>query len=255
MTFYNAYDKIILVMKVKKVIKIFLCMSLLFVLCSCDKEKEEELNYTTSKVNWKTTNKVDGETTSEVDGKIIYTIKSKKFVDSDKETNLVMIDVRNYGIMVAELYPDKAPITVENFKNLVSKNFYSGLTFHRVIKGFVIQTGDPKGDGTGGSSQTIKGEFESNGVKNDISHVRGVLSMARKGSNPETSETLNSASSQFYIVQEDATYLDGNYAGFGKLVSGYDVLDKIAAAKTNMNDKPIDDVVIKNVRFVEYYEE
>lgn len=239
MTFYNAYDKIILVMKVKKIIKIFLCMSLLFILCSCGNKEEENLNYTTS----------------EVDGKTIYTIKTKKFVTSDKETNLVMIDVRNYGIMVAELCPDKAPITVENFKSLVSKNFYSGLIFHRVVKDFVIQTGDPKGDGSGGSDKTIKGEFESNGVKNDISHVRGVLSMARKGSNPETSETLNSASSQFYIVQEDATYLDGNYAGFGKLVSGYDVLDKIASVQTNMNSKPIDDVVIKNVRFVEYYEE
>ncbi len=239
MTFYDAYDKIILVMKVKKVVKIFLCMSLLFVLCSCDNANEDELNYTTS----------------EVDGKTIYTIKTKKFVTSDKETDLVMIDVRDYGIMVAELYPDKAPITVENFKNLVSINFYSGLTFHRVVKDFVIQTGDPKGDGSGGSDQTIKGEFEANGVENDISHVRGVLSMARKGSDPETSETLNSASSQFYIVQEDATYLDGNYAGFGKLVSGYDVLDKIASVQTNMNDKPIDEVVIKNVRFVEYYEE
>ena len=239
MTFYNAYDKIILVMKVKKVIKIFLCMSLLFILISCGNKEEENLNYTTS----------------EVDGKTIYTIKTKKYVSSDKETNLVMIDVRDYGIMVAELYPDKAPITVENFKNLVSKNFYSGLIFHRVMKNFVIQTGDPQGNGIGGSDKTIKGEFEANGVKNDISHVRGVLSMARKkGSNPETSETFNSASSQFYIVQDDATYLDGKYAGFGKLVSGYDVLDKIASVETNMNDKPINDVVIKNVRFVEYYE-
>lgn len=239
MTFYNAYDKIILVMKVKKVIKIFLCMSLLFILSSCGNKEEENLNYTTS----------------EVDGKTIYTIKTKKYVSSDKETNFVMIDVRDYGIMVAELYPDKAPITVENFKNLVSKNFYSGLIFHRVMKNFVIQTGDPQGNGIGGSDKTIKGEFEANGVKNDISHVRGVLSMARKkGSNPETSETFNSASSQFYIVQDDATYLDGKYAGFGKLVSGYDVLDKIASVETNMNDKPINDVVIKNVRFVEYYE-
>ena len=239
MTFYNSYDKIILVMKVKKVIKIFLCMSLLFILSSCGNKEEENLNYTTS----------------EVDGKTIYTIKTKKYVSSDKETNLVMIDVRDYGIMVAELYPDKAPITVENFKNLVSKNFYSGLIFHRVMKNFVIQTGDPQGNGIGGSDKTIKGEFEANGVKNDISHVRGVLSMARKkGSNPETSETFNSASSQFYIVQDDATYLDGKYAGFGKLVSGYDVLDKIASVETNMNDKPINDVVIKNVRFVEYYE-
>ena len=221
----------------KKFIKMMLCLGLMFILCSCDKN-EEELNYTTS----------------EVDGKTVYTIKTKVYVASSEETNLVMINVKNYGIMVAELYPDKAPITVENFKKLVSKNFYSGLIFHRVINGFVIQTGDPNGDGSGGSDETIKGEFESNGVKNDISHVRGVLSMARRGSNPETEATLNSASSQFYIVQEDATYLDGNYAGFGKLVSGYNVLDKIASVKTNMNDKPIDDIEIINVSFVKYYE-
>lgn len=209
----------------------------MFILCSCNKD-EEELNYTTS----------------EIDGKTVYTIKTKLYVASSEETNLVMINVKDYGIMVAELYPDKAPITVENFKELVSKNFYSGLIFHRVINGFVIQTGDPNADGSGGSDETIRGEFEANGVKNDISHVRGILSMARRGSDPETEATLNSASSQFFIVQDDATYLDGNYAGFGKLVSGYNVLDKIASVKTNMNDKPIDDIEIINVSFVKYYE-
>lgn len=227
-----------LVMKVKKFIKIIICMSLMFILCSCGNEKVE-LNYTTKKVGDET----------------VYTIKTKKYVVSDEATNLVMINVKDYGIMVAELYPDKAPITVENFKKLVSNNFYSGLIFHRVINGFVIQTGDPNGNGSGGSDETIKGEFETNGVKNDISHVRGVLSMARRGGDPETDDTLNSASSQFYIVQDDATYLDGKYAGFGKLVSGYDVLDRIASVKTNMNDKPLTDIVIENVRFVKYYEE
>lgn len=227
-----------LVMKVKKFIKIIICMSLMFILCSCGNEKVE-LNYTTKKVGDET----------------VYTIKTKKYVVSDEATNLVMINVKDYGIMVAELYPDKAPITVENFKNLISSNFYSGLIFHRVINGFVIQTGDPNGNGTGGSDETIKGEFEANGVKNDISHVRGVLSMARRGSDPETEETLNSASSQFYIVQNDAIYLDGKYAGFGKLVSGYDVLDRIASVETNMNDKPLTDIVIENVKFVKYYEE
>ena len=221
----------------KKLIKIMLCLGLMFILCSCNKD-EEELNYTTS----------------EIDGKTVYTIKTKLYVASSEETNLVMINVKDYGIMVAELYPDKAPITVENFKELVSKNFYSGLIFHRVINGFVIQTGDPNADGSGGSDETIRGEFEANGVKNDISHVRGILSMARRGSDPETEATLNSASSQFFIVQDDATYLDGNYAGFGKLVSGYNVLDKIASVKTNMNDKPIDDIEIINVSFVKYYE-
>lgn len=231
-------DIIVLVIKVKKFIKMIICISLIFILCSCGSD-EVELNYTTKKVGDET----------------IYTIKTKKYVTSDEVTNLVMINVKDYGIMVAELYPDKAPITVENFKKLVSNNFYSGLIFHRVINGFVIQTGDPNGNGSGGSDETIKGEFETNGVKNDISHVRGVLSMARRGSDPETDETLNSASSQFYIVQDDATYLDGKYAGFGKLVSGYDVLDRIASVKTNMNDKPLTDIVIENVRFVKYYEE
>ena len=231
-------DIIDLVMNVKKFIKIIICISLIFILCSCGNE-EVELNYTTKKVGDET----------------IYTIKTKKYVVSDETTNLVMINVKDYGIMVAELYPDKAPITVENFKNLISSNFYSGLIFHRVINGFVIQTGDPNGNGTGVSEETIKGEFEANGVKNDISHVRGVLSMARRGSDPETEETLNSASSQFYIVQDDATYLDGKYAGFGKLVSGYDILDRIASVETNMNDKPLTDIVIENVRFVKYYEE
>ena len=231
-------DIIVLVIKVKKFIKMIICISLIFILCSCGSD-EVELNYTTKKVGDET----------------IYTIKTKKYVTSDEATNLVMINVKDYGIMVAELYPDKAPITVENFKKLVSNNFYSGLIFHRVINGFVIQTGDPNGNGSGGSDETIKGEFEANGVKNDISHVRGVLSMARRGSDPETDETLNSASSQFYIVQDDATYLDGKYAGFGKLVSGYDVLDRIASVKTNMNDKPLTDIVIENVRFVKYYEE
>lgn len=231
-------DIIVLVIKVKKFIKMIICISLIFILCSCGSD-EVELNYTTKKVGDET----------------IYTIKTKKYVTSDEVTDLVMINVKDYGIMVAELYPDKAPITVENFKKLVSNNFYSGLIFHRVINGFVIQTGDPNGNGSGGSDETIKGEFETNGVKNDISHVRGVLSMARRGSDPETDETLNSASSQFYIVQDDATYLDGKYAGFGKLVSGYDVLDRIASVKTNMNDKPLTDIVIENVRFVKYYEE
>ena len=238
MTINVMCDIIDLVMKVKKFIKIIICISLIFILCSCGSD-EVELNYTTKKVGDKT----------------VYTIKTKLYVASSEETNLVMINVKDYGIMVAELYPDKAPITVENFKKLVNKNFYSGLIFHRVINGFVIQTGDPNGNGSGGSDETIKGEFETNGVKNDISHVRGVLSMARRGSDPETDETLNSASSQFYIVQDDATYLDGKYAGFGKLVSGYDVLDRIASVKTNMNDKPLTDIVIENVRFVKYYEE
>lgn len=132
------------------------------------------------------------------------------------------IVVKNYGTIALELDADVAPITVENFANLVNEGFYNGLTFHRIISGFMIQGGDPHGNGTGGSSKTIKGEFASNGVKNSISHVRGTISMAR-------SSMPNSASSQFFIVHKDSTFLDGQYAAFGTVTSGMDVVDKICA--------------------------
>ena len=132
------------------------------------------------------------------------------------------IVVKNYGTIVLELDADVAPITVENFANLVNEGFYNGLTFHRIISGFMIQGGDPLGNGTGGSSKTIKGEFASNGVKNSISHVRGTISMAR-------SSMPNSASSQFFIVHQDSTFLDGQYAAFGTVTSGMEVVDKICA--------------------------
>lgn len=131
------------------------------------------------------------------------------------------IIVKDYGTIKLELDADTAPITVTNFVNLVNDKFYDGLTFHRIIEGFMIQGGDPLGNGTGGSSKTIKGEFSDNGVVNNISHTRGVISMAR-------SSDPNSASSQFFIVQEDSTFLDGQYAAFGKVTKGMDVVDKIA---------------------------
>lgn len=136
----------------------------------------------------------------------------------------VEMKVKDYGTIELELDSDVAPITVTNFINLVNSKFYDGLTFHRIIDDFMIQGGDPLGNGTGGSSKTIKGEFSENGVKNSISHVRGVISMAR-------SSDYNSASSQFFIVQEDTTSLDGQYAAFGKVISGMDVVDKIAKVK------------------------
>lgn len=132
------------------------------------------------------------------------------------------IVVKNYGTIALELNADVAPITVENFANLVNEGFYNGLTFHRIISGFMIQGGDPLGNGTGGSSKNIKGEFASNGVKNSISHVRGTISMAR-------SSMPNSASSQFFIVHKDSTFLDGQYAAFGTVTNGMDVVDKICA--------------------------
>lgn len=134
----------------------------------------------------------------------------------------VLMTIKDYGEIKLELDADTAPITVSNFVELVNSKFYDGLTFHRIIEGFMIQGGDPDGNGTGGSSKNIKGEFSSNGVENNISHLRGVISMARS-SDPD------SASSQFFIVHQDSTYLDGQYAAFGKVLSGMDVVDKIAA--------------------------
>lgn len=136
------------------------------------------------------------------------------------------INIKDYGVIKLELDADSAPITVTNFVNLVNDKFYDGLTFHRIIDGFMIQGGDPLGNGTGGSDKTIKGEFKNNGVENNISHTRGTISMARSQAN-------DSASSQFFIVQSDSTFLDGSYAGFGHVTSGMEIVDKICKdAKT-----------------------
>jgi peptidyl-prolyl cis-trans isomerase B (cyclophilin B) len=140
----------------------------------------------------------------------------------------VEIDVENYGTISLELDADTAPVSVENFCSLAEDGFYDGLTFHRIISGFMIQGGDPNGDGTGGSENTIQGEFSDNGIENNISHVRGTISMAR-GSD------YNSASSQFFIVQEDSTYLDGQYAAFGHVTDGMDIVDAIC------QDTPVQD--------------
>lgn len=176
---------------------------------------------------------------------LVMACQEKEELQADKE--YVAITVKDYGTMVVELYPDIAPITVANFKKLVKDGFYDGLTFHRIIKGFMIQGGDPLGNGKGGSDENIKGEFAQNGVANTLSHTRGVISMAR-------SAQYNSASSQFFICHADAKYLDGQYAAFGKLVSGYDVLDAIAAVSTNASDKPLTAVVIESMKMVEYTE-
>ena len=153
---------------------------------------------------------------------------------------MVVIEMENGNEIKLELYPEKAPITVENFLKLVGEGFYDGLTFHRVIKGFMIQGGDPEGTGMGGAKDKIKGEFRSNGVPNDIKHVRGVISMAR-------SKMPDSASSQFFIVHENAPHLDGQYAAFGRVVEGMETVDEIAAVKTDYNDRPITDVRMKRV--------
>ena len=149
--------------------------------------------------------------------------------DYSKGTHHAVIDVKDYGKIELELDADTAPITVENFCTLANDGFYDGLTFHRIIDGFMIQGGDPDHNGTGGSEKEIKGEFSANGVKNDVSHVRGVISMARQGENPYTGEkNYDSASSQFFIVHKDSDFLDGQYAAFGHVTKGMEVVDKIA---------------------------
>ncbi|MBO4865090.1 MAG: peptidylprolyl isomerase [Ruminococcus sp.] len=157
---------------------------------------------------------------------------------------MVKIEMENGKEILIELYPEKAPITVANFEKLVKQGFYDGLIFHRVIKGFMIQGGDPEGTGMGGSDEKIKGEFARNGVNNDLKHTRGVISMAR-------SMMPNSASSQFFIMHEDAPHLDGDYAAFGKVVKGIEVVDEIADVKVDFNDKPLEPQVMKKVTIVD----
>lgn len=153
---------------------------------------------------------------------------------------IVTFEMKDGDVFYVELYPEIAPNTVNNFISLVKKGFYNGLCFHRVIEGFMIQGGDPKGNGTGGPGYTIRGEFSKNGFKNDLKHKRGVISMAR-------SMMPNSAGSQFFIMHADAPHLDGQYAAFGQVIDGMDVIDKIAEVNVDYNDKPLRDQVIKSV--------
>ena len=152
--------------------------------------------------------------------------------------------IKNYGEIVVELDRNAAPITVDNFVSLVNKGFYNGLTFHRVISGFMIQGGCPKGNGTGGPGYEIKGEFAENGVNNLIEHKRGVISMAR-AMDPD------SAGSQFFIMHKDGDFLNGKYAAFGRTISGIEVVDKIASVKTNYADKPLTPVIIEKITIEE----
>ena len=157
---------------------------------------------------------------------------------------IVTIQMAGGGVIRAELYPEVAPMSVRNFVNLIQDGFYDGLTFHRVIPGFMIQGGCPQGTGMGGPGYTIKGEFLANGVPNDLRHTRGVISMAR-ASDP------NSAGSQFFIMHADAPHLDGQYAAFGRVVEGMDVVDEIAAAPVDYTDRPRQDQRMKKVTWVE----
>ncbi len=155
----------------------------------------------------------------------------------------IEIEMENGGIIKAELYPETAPITVKNFTELIEKNFFDGLIFHRVISGFMIQGGGFTADGQHKETDSIKGEFDSNGVTNTLKHTRGVLSMAR-------TMFPNSASSQFFIMHQDAPHLDGQYAAFGKVIDGLNIVDEIASTPTDSNDKPLEDQIIKTIRLV-----
>lgn len=182
---------------------------------------------------------------------VINVLVNKKSGASERKDLLtgkhyVEITVKGYGKIDLELDADVAPITVTNFINLVNDKFYDGLTFHRIIDGFMVQGGDPLGNGTGGSSKTIKGEFSDNGINNSISHVRGVISMAR-------SNSYDSASSQFFIVHEDSTFLDGKYAAFGKVTSGMDVVDELAKVKVEDNNGTVskeNQPVIESIKII-----
>ena len=169
------------------------------------------------------------------------TNKNEETRTPPKELPIATIVVKNYGTIEAELYPHIASNTVNNFIYLANSGFYDGLTFHRVIKDFMIQGGDPNGNGTGGPGYSIKGEFSNNNFKNNLKHTEGVLSMAR-------SQNKNSAGSQFFIVTKDQPGLDGDYATFGKVISGMDVVHKIEDVQTDSNDKPIKSVIIESIK-------
>lgn len=169
---------------------------------------------------------------------VVFSIGCSK---NDNKNPIAKINIKGYGTITAELYPEYAPNTVNNFVELSKKGFYDNLTFHRVVKDFVIQGGDPDGTGTGGPGYSIKGEFSNNGYKeNSLSHTEGVLSMARSVEN-------DSAGSQFFIVSGEATYLDGEYAGFGKVIEGMDIINDVENVDTDDNDKPKKDIIIESI--------
>jgi peptidyl-prolyl cis-trans isomerase B (cyclophilin B) len=165
------------------------------------------------------------------------------YTETNEMTNLVKLEIEGIGDIIVELDEKAAPLTAANFKTLVSKGFYNGLIFHRVIEGFMIQGGNPTGTGYGGSEVTIKGEFRQNGINNPLSHTRGTISMARSA-NPD------SASSQFFICHADSPFLDGQYAAFGKVIEGMDVVDQIACCETDHRDRPLKEQKIKRAVFV-----
>ena len=165
---------------------------------------------------------------------------SQNSMENPMENPIVTFTMENGDVIKAELYPEIAPISVNNFISLINKNFYDGLIFHRVIRGFMIQGGDPEGTGCGGPGYSIKGEFSANGVENNLKHTEGVLSMAR-------SMAPDSAGSQFFIMHKNAPHLDGSYAAFGRVVEGMDVVNKIAETATDYSDRPLEEQKMKSV--------
>lgn len=174
-------------------------------------------------------------------GSELKKINNEEYTKVNEENlPIATIDVQGYGTIKAKLYPNIAENTVKNFIYLANNGFYNNLTFHRVIEDFMIQGGDPKGNGTGGPGYSIKGEFDANGIKNSIKHEDGVLSMAR-------SNSYNSAGSQFFIMTSTSNHLDGNYAAFGKVIEGLDIVYKISKVSTDSNDRPLEDIVIQSI--------
>ena len=202
-----------------------ICLVLLatmFVLTGCSQTSEQETTQQSTQPTKTAQPTQTTQTEGDADMKAIVTMKTVTVDKTDANKPIVTIEMKSGGVIKAELYPDVAPITVENFVSLIEKGFYNGLIFHRNIPGFVIQGGCPEGTGMGGPGYSIKGEFASNGVENNLKHTRGVLSMAR-------AMDPNSAGSQFFIMHADAPHLDGDYAAFGMVIEGMDVVDQIAA--------------------------
>ena len=200
----------------KKIISLFLCAFMCVMFVACDKQQDEKPNIKTTT----TTTGTQKSVFATVDAKLTPSV-DREGVKADADHPIVCITVKNVGDITLQLDGTQAPITVANFISLIEDGFYNGLTFHRIIDGFMIQGGDPEGTGIGGSDTTIKGEFSANGVNNTISHTRGVISMAR-------SQDMNSASSQFFICDADSPHLDGQYAAFGYVLKGMNVVDYIA---------------------------
>lgn len=224
----------------KKVFYVLLILLSIISITGCNKKDKEESEENT--VSFKQDITIIKEENNEI---LEGTIEGYTFKVTDEVTDRVRIQMEDGSVILLVLSNKQAPITIANFKKLVSEGFYDGLIFHRVIENFMIQGGDPTGTGYSGSDETIKGEFSSNGVENDLSHTRGVISMARNGSD------MNSASSQFFIVHQDSTYLDGEYASFGKVFAGLDAVDNIASVETDKSsDRPLTDQRIKSIKFI-----